>query len=193
MEAMELIFKGVADEALREYARRRIGKLDRYLPAVQDAVVEVRRENTRAAQQRYVVEVTMTVRGAVLRAEERAADPRVAVDEVADALGRQVRRHKDKLYRSGRSAHAARHAEESERAPGPEDMLPPEEEEEVLPGRVVRVKRFDIKPMTVEEAAEQMELLGHTFFLFFDAAERRYALLYRRRDGDYGLIIPGGP
>lgn len=189
---MELIFKGTADEALREYARRRIGKLDRYLPAVQDAVVEVRRENTRAAQQRYVVEVTMTVRGAVLRAEERAADPRVAVDEVADALGRQVRRHKDKLYRSGRSAHVARHAEESERAPGPEDVLPPEEEE-VLPGRVVRVKRFDIKPMTVEEAAEQMELLGHTFFLYFDAAERRYALLYRRRDGDYGLIIPSGP
>jgi putative sigma-54 modulation protein len=189
---MEVVFRGQAglDERLREYARRRIGRLERYLPTVREAVVEIRREQTRAAEARYVVQVTVNSNGTFLRAEERAAEPRTAVDNAADALGRQVRRHKGKRYRSERATHQARHALEAA------DRLPPDEavdEDELVAGRVVRVKRFAIKPMTVEEAAEQMELLGHAFFLYFDQAERRYAVLYRRRDGDYGLILPEMP
>ena len=191
---MDVVFRGqaaTADRELQEYARRRIGRLERYLPTVREAIVEVRRENTRAAEQRYIVQVTVNSRGTFLRAEERAAEARVAVDHAADALGQQVRRHKDKLYRSGRSTHHARHAEIAQ------DQTPPpaaedDDEETRFGGRVVRVKRFPIKPMTVEEAVEQMELLGHTFFLFHDADTRSYALLYRRRDGDYGLILPEG-
>ena len=189
---MEVVFKGQttsADKELQEYARRRIGRLERYLPTVREAVVEVRHEQTRAAQARYVVQVTLNSRGTFLRAEERAADPRVAVDNAADALDQQVRRHKDKLYRSGRTTHQARHAEAAPRVPAPAE----EDDEETVAGRVVRVKRFAIKPMSVEEAVEQMELLGHNFFLFYNQDDRRYALLYRRRDGDYGLILPESP
>ena len=191
---MEVVFRGpaaVGDPELQEYARRRIGRLERYLPTVREAVVEVRRENTRAAEQRYIVQVTVNSRGTFLRAEERAAEARVAVDHAADALGQQVRRHKDKLYRSGRSTHHARHAEIAQ----DQALVPTEDEDDEgrFGGRVVRVKRFPIKPMTVDEAVEQMELLGHTFFLFHDADNRSYALLYRRRDGDYGLILPEAP
>ncbi len=191
---MDVVFKGqlaAADDALRDYARRRIGRLERYLPTVREAVVEVRREKTRAAEQRYVVQVTVNSNGTFLRAEERAAEPRVAVDNAANALGQQVRRHKAKLYRSGRSTKQARHAEEAAAlAPEPPDD---EDDEGLVAGKVVRVKRFAIKPMMVEEAVEQMELLGHSFFLFFNEDDRRYALLYRRRDGDYGLIMPDAP
>jgi putative sigma-54 modulation protein len=187
---MDVVFKGqhaAADEQLQEYARQRIGRLDRYLPTVREAVVEVRREKTRSAQERYVVQVTVNSNGTFLRAEERAAEPRVAVDSAADALGKQIRRLKHKKYRSLRATHQARHLEETavEAVEEIED-----DEEELVAGHVVRVKRFAIKPMTVEEAVEQMELLGHNFFLFFDVDDHRYALLYRRQDGDYGLILP---
>ncbi|MBI2760352.1 MAG: ribosome-associated translation inhibitor RaiA [Chloroflexi bacterium] len=189
---MEVVFRGqeaAADERLQEYARQRVGRLERYLPAVREAVVEVRKEKARAAQQRYIVQVTINANGTFLRSEERAADPRAAVDSAADALGQQVRRHKSKLYRSERAAHEARHAEAAA-------LLPDEREEdagdedEFIAGHVVRVKRFSIKPMTVEEAVEQMELLGHAFFLFYNADEDAHAMLYRRNDGDYGLILP---
>jgi putative sigma-54 modulation protein len=187
---MDVVFKGqqaAADEQLQEYARQRIGKLDRYLPMVREAVVEVRREQTRSAQERYVVQVTINSNGTFLRAEERAAEPRAAVDSAANALGKQVRRHKHKRYRSGHATHQARHSEEAAvEAPDDLDI----DEDELIAGHVVRVKRFAIKPMPVEEAVEQMELLGHNFFLFYDQDDRRYAVLYRRRDGDYGLILP---
>jgi putative sigma-54 modulation protein len=187
---MEVVFKGqqaAADEQLREYARQRIGKLDRYLPMVREAVVEVRREQTRSAQERYIVQVTVNSNGVFLRAEERAPEPRLAVDNAADALGKQIRRHKHKRYRSGHATHQARHSEEAA-ALAPEEIE--DEEEDLVAGHVVRVKRFAIKPMSVEEAVEQMELLGHNFFMFYSEDDRRYALLYRRRDGDYGMILP---
>lgn len=186
---MDVVFKGqqAADEQLQEYARQRIGKLDRYLPMVREAVVEVRREPTRSAQERYVVQVTVNSNGTFLRAEERAPEPRAAVDSAASALGKQVRRHKHKRYRSGRATHQARSTEEAA-VEAPEDIE--DDEEDMIAGHVVRVKRFAIKPMTVEEAVEQMELLGHNFFMFYAEDDRRYALLYRRRDGDYGLILP---
>jgi ribosome hibernation promoting factor len=176
------------DEPFREYARRKLEKLSRYLPMVSDAVLEVRKESTRSAEQRYVVQVTVNSNGTWLRAEERAAEPRVAVDLVSDALARQVRRHKDRVYRSGHTGHQRGRA--SVREPAPEPIV--EDDDNLVLGRVVREKRFPIQIMSVEEAVEQMELLGHSFFLFHDGDEGGYALLYRRRDGDYGLIRPEG-
>lgn len=190
---MDVVFKGLhggADDQLQDYATQRIGRLDRYLPTAREAVVEVRHEQTRSAQQRWVVQVTVNSNGTFLRAEERAAEPRVAVDNAADALRQQLRRHKHKRYRSGLAAHQARHAEEIVEATAEDEL---DEEEELIAGKVVRVKRFSIKPMTVEEAVEQMELLSHNFFLFYNADDSRYALLYRRIDGDYGMILPDAP
>lgn len=188
---MEIVLRGAliqADARLQDYAQNRIGKLDRLLPSAREAVVEVRQEQARSANDRIVVQVTVNANGTFLRAEERAADAHTALDEAIDALGKQMRRHKSRVYRSERSAHVARHAEEAARAPQPEDL--DTEDDDLVAGHVVRVKRFAIKPMSVEEAVEQMELLGHTFFLFFDASANQYALLYRRRDGDYGMIQP---
>jgi putative sigma-54 modulation protein len=153
--------------------------------------VDVRRE-AKGDEGRYVVQVTISANGTFLRAEERSYDILAAVDATTDALSRQVKRFKEtKLLRS-------------ERRVGKEERLPIEQEEpeeeaaappgaELIGGRVVRVKRFAMKPMTEEEAIEQMELLGHNFFLFQDADREEMALLYRRQDGDYGMILAEAP
>lgn len=187
---MEFIFKAhhqPLDESFKEYTQRKLDRLSRYMPNVREAVVELRRESTRSAGQRYVVQVTVNSNGTWLRAEERAAEPRTAVDLVSDSLGRQIRRHKDRVYRSGNTGR--QRARATVREPEP-DEAPEDEDEGLILGKVVREKRFPIQIMSVEEAVEQMELLGHNFFLFHDADESRFALLYRRRDGDYGLIRP---
>ncbi len=187
---MELIFKGhhqPLDETFKSYAQRKLDRLARYLPSVREAVVELRKENTRSAGQRYVVQVTVNSNGTWLRAEERAAEPRVAVDLVSDSLGRQIRRHKDRVYRSSGGRSRAR-ATVREPAPEPDDL--PDDDEGLILGKVVREKQFPIQIMSVEEAVEQMELLSHNFFLFHDDDAGSIALLYRRRDGDYGLIRP---
>jgi putative sigma-54 modulation protein len=185
---MDVVFKThhqPIDDSLRTYASRKLDRLARYLPSVKEAVVELRKENSREAAQRYRVQVTVNTNGTWLRAEERAAEPRTAVDLAADALTRQVKRHKDRTYRSG---HAGRQRARTVREPEPEEL--PVDEEGLILGRVVREKRFPIQVMSVEEAVEQMELLGHNFFLFRDSDDRSFALLYRRADGDYGLIRP---
>ncbi len=185
---MEMIFRGkhlTLGEDFREYARKKLSRLARYLPLAEHAIVDVRRE-AKGSRGRYVVQVTVNVNGAFLRAEERANQIEVALDLVSDVLSRQVTRFKQKkLYRSRRRVGKGGIA------------VPPDSEEPDLPpgaelisGRVVKRKRFAVKPMTEAEAVEQMELLGHNFFLFRDEDRQGLALLYRRRDGDYGLILP---
>lgn len=186
---MEVVVRGkhiVLSERVKEYARTKFGKLDRYLPLLREADVEISREGKRAAGQRYVVQVTVNSDGTYLRAEERAREPRAAIDQAAEVMARQIRRHKQRLYGRSRST-LAKEITLQKAAPVVEEPL---EEEDLILGKVVKVKRFPMKPMTEEEALEQMELLGHNFFLFLDAATNQHALLYRRRDGQYGMIIP---
>jgi putative sigma-54 modulation protein len=157
---------------------------------VNEAVVELKQEGGENAR-RFVVQLTVNCNGTYLRAEERGAVLLAVIDAAADILSNEVRRYKDKVYRSDKHL-KAKGAALAGKAPVPEEVEEEEEEETVL-GRVVRVKRFPVKPMTEEEAIEQMELLRHDFFLFLDADADTYALLYRRRDGDYGMIIPQTP
>lgn len=170
---------------VRQYAAKKLSALERYLPRLREVTVEFTYEDTRAADQRIVVQITANSNGTLLRAEERGPDLRSTIDLASDVIRRQARRHKERRYSANRTA-----------APWPAPPSPSDELEEPLDepetalGKVVRVKRFPVKPMTEEEAVEQMELLGHTFFLFFDADAGSYALLYRRRDGQYGLILP---
>jgi ribosomal subunit interface protein len=188
---MELIFRGkhlTLSNEFREYATERLGRVGRYLPAVDHAIVDVRRE-AKGSNGRFVVQVTLSVTGTFLRAEERSHELIPAVDATADVLGRQVKRFKEKkLYRSKRrvSREDLRPEPESVEA----DVAPPGTE--LVSGRVVKLKQFSVKPMTEAEAIEQMELLGHGFFLFRDEDRDALALLYRRRDGDYGMILPEG-
>jgi putative sigma-54 modulation protein len=183
---MELIFRGkqvTLDDSFRDYARKKLNRLSRYLPVAEHAIVDVRHE-AKGAGGRFVVQVTVNVDGTYLRAEERAGQLETAVDAVSNVLSRQVMRYKQKtLYRSERRVDKEALAAAAEEAGLPQDT-------EIISGRVVKRKSFVVKPMTEGEAIEQMELLGHNFFLFRDDDRQELALLYRRRDGDYGLILP---
>ena len=163
-------------EAVRHYVQGKIGRLGRHLPNITESKVEIARERTRAPQHRFVAQVTIDTGGTVLRGEERGEELYPTIDRVADIMDRQIERYKGKLYEKGRGTSLNKTefaSEETER-----------------PGRVVKVKRFTVKPMSVDEAIEQMEFLGHDFLLFLDADNEKLNLLYRRRDADYGLIEP---
>ena len=173
------------------HAAQKLARLERWLPRLHDVVVEVKYEETKAAAHRYAVQVTVHAGGSILRSEERAADPRVALDIAAEVLSRQAQRHKTRLtdrHHGGKGATGAVPA--PEREAGPADELDDDEVEEYVLGKIVRVKHFEAKPMSHEEALTQMDLLGHDFFLFEDATSGEYALLYKRKDGGYGLLSP---
>jgi len=191
---MELTFRSrhvTVTDSLREYTSRKLSRLGRYLPLVDEAVVELKQEGGENAR-RYVVQLTVNCNGTYLRAEERGSRLLPAIDAAADVLSHQARRYKEKVYHSDKHV-KARGAALVGKVAEPEEVEEEEDQDqetEIVLGRVVRVKRFSVKPMSEEEAIEQMELLHHDFFLFFDADADTYALLYRRRDGDYGMIIP---
>jgi putative sigma-54 modulation protein len=191
---MELTFRSrhvAVTDSLRKYTNRKLSRLGRYLPPVDEAVVELKQEGGENAR-RYVVQLTVNCDGTYLRAEERGSRLLPVIDAAADVLSRQARRYKEKTYHSDKHV-KARKAALVGKAAEPAEVEEEEEQDqevEIVLGRIVRVKRFPVKPMTEEEAIEQMELLHHDFFLFFDADANTYALLYRRREGDYGMIIP---
>lgn len=164
-------------DTVREYIEKKTSRLDRYLPHVDEAHVELTRESTKSSADRHVVQLTVRARGSILRAEERAPDVFTAVDAVLDKMYRQIMRYKTR--RRGRSR------------PQEEEFVPPVEEFELEEQkRIVRTKRFLVVAMDEEEAAEQMELLGHDFFLFLNGNTGELNVIYRRRDGNYGLIEP---
>ena len=163
--------------AVRRYIERKLGKLTRHLPNIIESEVEITEEKTKSPQHHFVVQVKATGSGIQLRGEERGGDLFQAIDKVAAIMTRQLENHKGKRYEKGRGNSFARgeFREEIETTKAPE---------------VVKVKRFALKPMSVAEAAEQMELLGHSFFLFLNANTEELNLLYQRKDGNYGLIEP---
>ncbi|MHB8684440.1 MAG: ribosome hibernation-promoting factor, HPF/YfiA family [Dehalococcoidia bacterium] len=180
-------------DGFREHAEKKLGRLDRYLPRIGDVTVEVAREDTRAAAHRYTVQVTVRAGDAILRAEERGADPRDALDAAVAVLARQAQRHGKRLHdwhRRGEGADEGRGAALEAPAREARGDEGDDSADEYIAGKVVRVKRFEAKPMSQEEALAQMDLLGHDFFLFLDAASDGYALLYKRNDGGYGLLEP---
>jgi putative sigma-54 modulation protein len=162
------------------YIERKLGKLNRHLPSIIESKVEISEEKTKSPQQHYLVRVTVTsgVGGATFHGEERGEDLFKAVDKAAAIMTRQLEHHKGKLYKKGRGNSLARGELNVTTKP-------------VKPVRkIVKTKRFAVKPMPIDEAIEQMELLGHNFFLFFDADDEKVKLVYRRNDGNYGLIEP---
>lgn len=163
---------------VRRYIERKLGKLNRFLPNILECKIEVSEEKTKSPQQHYLVRATAAGSGAVFHGEDRGEDLFKAVDRVASIMIRQLEHHKGKLYEKGRGNSLARGESDTET-----------EAAESTP-TVVKVKRFAVKPMSLPEATEQMELLGHDFFLFYNADAEVTNLLYRRKDGNYGLIEP---
>lgn len=166
-------------DTIRAYIEKRIGRLDRYLPTISEGRVELSTQNTRSAGELHTAQLTVRVGGTILRAEERSPDLFASIDSVLDKMCKQIARFKGKRHHS-------------RTRPRAEAVLIPEEyeEEELEEGRIVRRKRFPMHPMSEEEAIEQMELLGHDFFVFYNAETAEVNVLYRRKDGDYGLIEP---
>ena len=169
----------------REYVEKKAAKLERYLQEIDEVRVELSHvKSARSAQDRQVAQITVHGKGFLLRSEERADDIHAAFDAALDKIQRQVDRYKGKHYHGrgdGRSAAEVVAAEEE---------LPVDETGELLP-LIGRRKTFVILPMSEDEAVEQMRLLGHdNFFVFFNAEQNSIQVLYRRRNGTYGLIQP---
>jgi putative sigma-54 modulation protein len=164
--------------AAQRYIERKLSKLNKHLPDIIDIKAEISEEKTRSPLHHYLVRVTVEggIAGSVFHGEERGEDLFKAVDRVVTVMTRQLERHKGKLYDRGRGSPLARGKYRE----------PPTINER----KVVKTKRFIIEPMTRQEAIAQMEQLGHDFFLFVDANAQEVRLLYRRKDGNYGLIEP---
>ena len=182
----------------REHVESKLGQIDRHLPGIASASVELAYEATRSNDDRIVAQVTLHVGGTLLRAQRRAANTTAAVNSVAHALDQQIKRYKSHAYRSARNRQGGR-ATNKETAESYDNVNGPHEEaanglealdSEFPDGQVVRVKEFDMEPMSVDEAAVQMQFLGHSFYMFLDRESDRHAVLYLRGDGNYGLIQP---
>lgn len=167
---------------VEEYVTKKLERVVGTLPNLRSAVVEVTFEHTRPAAKRYVVQATLAANGTLLRVEDRGEDVHATVDKVHDLLERRIRDWKGHVYYKGRRRTAARKAAEQEGL----TRTPPEDQT----GRIVRQKSHDIKPLSPEDAVTEMELLGHDFYFFLNAATEQYNVLYRRKAGGYGLIEP---
>jgi putative sigma-54 modulation protein len=167
-------------EALKDYAKEKIGKISKYFD--DDTVIEAQ-ISLHVENQRHMVEVTMFVDGLILRGEKETGDMYASIDGVADKLARQVRKYKSKIRRKLRKEKLEFEEElmESNFEPGEDEEDEPE---------IVRTKRFAMKPMAVEEAAMQMDLLDHDFFVFSNPDTDEVNVVYKRNDGNYGLIEP---
>lgn len=137
------------------------------------------RANARLAEERYKVEITTVTKGHTVRIEASSMDDRAALDIAVEKFERQLRRLKERLVQ--------RHRSGSPRQP---EVSFEDEDFEEVPKSVVRTKRFDMRPMSVDEAILQMEMLGHDFFFFLDANTGKHSVLYHRDDGALGLIEP---
>ena len=171
---MKFVFTGRKMEltdALKDYAEKKLAKLERFFQNDSEATVICHTERGR-----YTAEVTVRCAGMYFRAQETKNDIYGCIDEIVDMLERQIRKNKTRLEKRLKG---------SVTVPAAVEIADePEEEYEVI-----RRKRFALKPMAVEEAILQMNLLGHSFYAFKNAEdENRYCVVYKRTDGGYGLI-----
>jgi putative sigma-54 modulation protein len=163
-------------DSIRQYAQEKLGKLERQLADPTRVELELAVERNPSISANHVAEATIWTKGPVLRAREASADHKASIDQLVEKLERQVKR-----YREKRRRHRGSPAVETM----PADAIPVDGEPEI-----VKSKRFPVKPMNPEEAVLQLELVGHDFFVFQNAESMDVNVVYRRRDGSYGLIEP---
>lgn len=161
---------------LKEYAEKKVGKLERFFEGNVEAQVTLNVE-----KDRHIVEVTIPINGMILRGETETHDMYSSIDMVVDKLEKQIEKYKTKIARSLRKSPFKFNGTNGESI----NLQKAEDE-----SRVVRVKKFAIKPMDIEEAVLQMDLLGHDFFVFLNSDTNEVNVVYKRKEGDYGLIEP---
>lgn len=172
---MQVVVRGKNLEvtaALREYVEKKVSKLERFVDGPLSAQVQLYVERGR-----HIAEVTAGVNGLVLRGEEAQQDMYASIDLVVDKLEKQVQKYKTRLRRRGKEQAAS-------------EVLPAAESGDLEDGTVVKRKSFNVKPLGVEEAIMQMNLVGHDFFVFQNAENERVCVVYKRKDGNYGLLEP---
>ncbi|SJZ58591.1 ribosome hibernation-promoting factor, HPF/YfiA family [Garciella nitratireducens] len=158
-------------DGIKNVLEKKLQKLDKYF----DPSTEVR-ATLSVEKNRHILEVTIPINGAILRAEEETDDMYNTIDEVMEKLERQIRKYRTKIEKKMKKGSFRYN-------------FPLEEQKEKQP-KIVRTKKFAMKPMPVEEALLQMELLGHNFFVFLNAENDEVNVVYKRKDGNYGLIEP---
>lgn len=168
--------------AMKDYVEQKLTRLDRYSDQITDARVTLTVRDVRNAERRNRVEVQLNVPHGIIRAEEHHADMYAAIDKASDVLERQLRKFKTRYLR-----HRSEALPTPE--PGPAEQAAQQEAEETGEFRpeIVRQKRFEMRPMSAEDAVIQMEALGHDFYVFKNL-QQVPQVVYRRKDGHYGLI-----
>lgn len=169
---MQLAVRGKNIEitnAIREYAEKKFGKLEKFIDQPLNAQVNMYTERGR-----HIVEVTAALNGLLLRGEEASGDMYASIDLVSEKLEKQLLKYKARFKKRGKENGIS------------EVELPPVDAE----GSLVKTKKFTVKPLTIEEAIVQMNLLSHDFFVFANADTDKVNVLYRRKDGNYGLLEP---
>jgi len=159
---------------LREAVEDKIGKLDRYFTP--DTEVNV---TMSVQRERQNIEVTIPIKGSIIRAEESSSDMYVSIDLVEEVIERQILKYKKKLVDRKQSSPSFSDTFLQEDTPISEDEI-----------KIVKTKKFAVKPMDPEEACLQMELLGHSFYVFLNSESDQVCVVYRRKGGTYGLIEP---
>ncbi len=181
------------DAPLEEYARKKLERLDHYLPNIADVRVELSQEHTRYGDNLSVAQITLRhERGAILRAQESLqGDSEAALNAALDKIHRQIERFKGKRSRKGREKFTATLEEvnAAEIIPGSELANEATDTDE-LNAVIVRRKDVSVIPMNEDEAIQQMELLGHTFFMFMNSDTNSINVIYKRRIGGYGVLVP---
>lgn len=183
---MNLLIRGdrlEVTEALKEYANKKLSRLEKYFESPLASDVHVTMTVVRGL---HSVEVTITLPNLLLRAEEKSEDMYASLDAVVDKLERQIRKHKTKVNRKLRQERGMRDIfKETVEASAATRVLDEEDDMEV-----VRTKQFILKPMDLEEAILHMNMIGHSFFVFSDSNSEQVNVVYKRNDGKYGLIEP---
>lgn len=160
-------------EGLRTAVEEKIGKLERYFTLDAEAIVTMS-----VTKERQKIEVTIPVKGHIIRAEQESDDMYVSIDLVEEIIERQIKKYKTKLIDKKQAAMAF------------SDLFMQEEYEEAGDVKIEKVKKFAMKPMDAEEACVQMELSGHSFYVFLNSETEQVNVVYKRRGNTYGLIEP---
>lgn len=183
---MDLVIKGKnidVTDSLRDYAQKKLGRITKNVEGVIETQVEFGVIKNKSVPDNQIVEVTMILNGTVIRGEESTDNMYASIDLVSDKIERQLRKYRDKQRaKNNRTKMVDIVAEELPAAPS----AAPESEA----AQIVRLKSFELKPMSPEEATHQMEMLGHSFYLFLNRDTDAVNVVYMRKDGNYGLIEP---
>jgi len=177
---MKIIFKGKhieVTDAMRNYIEKRLSKIERHFDHILEVIVTLSVEKSR-----QIIEVTLQTNRALIRAEEETGDMYASIDKVADKLERQIKKYKEKYFQKPHPG--------TEKTGLTNKEIDTGDNESDKIAKIVKTKRFAIKPMSVEEAAMQMDLLGHNFFVFANDNTNKVNVLYKRKDGNFGLIEP---